>query len=169
MPIRLKYQGPNGETRRWTIKEIIQGRPIDRPTHVMLVHFPIAFYIGALVFDIVSHLGSFPSAPLMATWLILGAFIGTLGAALTGLVDRSTMRPGSRTRATATRHMLVQFGAGAVFVVDFILRWSDRHGARASWGWIALDVIGVLAVSVGADIGGQMVYKMGFRVSGAGE
>src|SRR5437773_1266538 len=101
MPIRLKYQGPDGETRPSTIKEIIQGKPVDRATHVMFVHFPIAFYFGALGFDLLSRLGTFPTAPLMATWLLLAAFIGTLGAALTGLVDRSTMRPGSRIRGTA--------------------------------------------------------------------
>ena len=48
MAIRLKYRAPTGETRLWTLREILQGKPIDRPTHPMLVHFPIAFYIGAL-------------------------------------------------------------------------------------------------------------------------
>jgi hypothetical protein len=48
MAIRLKYRAPTGETRPWTLREILEGKPIDRPTHPMLVHFPIAFYIGAL-------------------------------------------------------------------------------------------------------------------------
>ena len=34
--------------------------------------------------------------------------------------------------------------------------------------WIVLDAIGVLVVMVGADLGGKMVYKMGFRVGGEG-
>jgi len=43
--------------------EILQGKPIDRPTHPMLVHFPIAFYIGALGLDVLSRIGRFPAAP----------------------------------------------------------------------------------------------------------
>ena len=67
---------PSGERRRWTLKEFVQGRPIGHPSHVMFVHFPVALYIGALGLDIVSRIGHFPSAPLAATWLILGAFAG---------------------------------------------------------------------------------------------
>jgi uncharacterized membrane protein len=164
MAIRLRYRSPTGETRPWTLTEIIQGKPVDRPTHPMLIHFPIAFWIGALWIDVISRLGRFPSAPLMATWLILGGFIGFAAAATTGLVDRSTMRPGSRIRKLASRHMLVQYAATAVFVVDFALRWSHRHDVHSSALWIVLDVIGVLTVVSGADLGGQMVFKMGFRV-----
>lgn len=164
MGINLKYRSPTGETRPWTLLEIVQGKPLDRPTHPMLVHFPIAFYYGALGLDILSRAGGFAAAPLAATWLILGAFAGTLLAATTGLADRSTMKPGSRIRAKANVHLGIQLTATAVFVLNFILRWSDRHVADAKPLWIALDAIGVLVVSVGADFGGQMVYKMGFRV-----
>jgi uncharacterized membrane protein len=167
MAISLKHRLPNGETRAWTLKEIVQGKPVDRPTHPMVVHFPIAFYIGALALDVLSHLGRFPAAPLAGSWLILGAFAGTLAAVATGLADRSTFRPGSRVRKVATRHMLVQFSAAAVFIVNFILRWPHRHDVHSSVAWIVLDVIGVLLVGFGADLGGQMVYKMGVRVGTA--
>jgi uncharacterized membrane protein len=168
MAIKLRYQSPTGETRPWTLKEIIQGKPVDRPTHPMFVHFPIAFWIGALWIDVISRLGRFPSAPLMATWLILGGFIGFAAAATTGLADRSTMRPGSRIRKLASQHMLVQYTATALFVIDFAVRWSHRHDAHSSALWIVLDVVGVLVVTFGADLGGQLVFKRGFRV-GPGE
>src|SRR2546428_11462945 len=98
MAIQLKYRSPTGETRPWTLREIIQAKPIDRPTHPMLIHFPIAFYVGALGLDLLSRFGTFPSAPLAATWLIIGAFAGFGAAATAGLVDRSTMKHGSRVR-----------------------------------------------------------------------
>jgi uncharacterized membrane protein len=162
--IQFKNHLPSGETKPWTLREIIQGRPIDRVTHPMFVHFPIAFYIGALGLDVMSKLWTFPSAPLAATWLIIGAFAGTAAAALTGLVDRSTMKPGSRMKKVANTHMWVQFAAAGVFIVNFALRWSDRHLPESKPLWILLDLIGVLAVTIGADIGGKMVFKMGYRV-----
>ncbi|MGZ4105142.1 MAG: DUF2231 domain-containing protein, partial [Actinomycetota bacterium] len=93
----LRYTGPSGEQRPWTLKEIVQGKPLGHPSHAMFVHFPVAFYIGALGLDVVSRIGHFPSAPLAATWLILGAFAGSLFAVPTGLVDWWGMKPGSRT------------------------------------------------------------------------
>jgi len=167
--IQLKHRSPSGETRPWTLREIIQGRPFDRVTHPMFVHFPIAFYFGALGLDVLSKLWTFPFAPLAASWLIIGAFAGTAAAAITGLVDRSTMRPGSKIRGVANQHLWVQLAAAGVFILNFALRWSDRHLAEAKAIWIILDVIGVLVVSVGADIGGRMVYKMGFRVGGSAD
>jgi len=163
MAIMLKYRAPTGETRPWSLREILQGKPIDRPTHPMLVHFPIAFYIGALGLDVLSRIGRFPAAPLAATWLILGSLAGFAVAALTGLAERSTMRHESRIRTLATRHMLLQYAAAAIFVADFAIRWSQRHDLHASLLWIALDLIGVLVMTVASDIGGRMVFKIGYR------
>lgn len=163
MAFALKYRSPTGEERPWKLREILQGKPMDRPTHPMLVHFPIAFYVGALGLDLLSRIGEFPSAPLAASWLILAAIAGFAAAALTGLVERSTMRRGSKIRTLATRHMLAQYAAAIIFVIDLALRWGDRYAARASLLWITLEVIGVLAMSVGSDIGGKMVYKIGYR------
>ena len=132
----------------------------------MLVHLPIAFYIGALGLDVLSRIGRFPAAPRAATWLILGSFAGFAGASLTGLAERSTMRQESRIRTLATRHMLLQYTAAAIFVADFAIRWSHRHDVHASFLWIALDLIGVLVMTVASDIGGQMVFKIGYRSLG---
>ena len=161
MAIRLKYRSPTGETRPWTLREIIQGRPIDRPTHPMVVHLPIAFYLGALGLDVLSRLGRFSAAPVAATWLILAALVAVVGAAITGLADRASA--GGKVRTMATRHALYQVAAAVIFATNLAIRWSDRHVAEADASWIALDVVGSLVMTVGADIGGRMVYKVGWR------
>src|SRR5205823_5908394 len=97
--VKLRYRSPSGETRSWTLREILQGKPIDRPIHPMLVHFPIAFYVGALALDLLSRAGRFPAAPLAGTWIVL-------------------------------------------------------------------EILGVLVMTVAADIGGSMVFKIGYRVEG---
>ena len=164
MAIQLRYRSPTGETRPWTLKEIIQGKPINRPTHPMLVHFPIAFYFGALALDIMSRVATFPSAPLAATWAILGALAATVGAATTGLADWATIRRGSRAKALANRHLLLQLTVAAVFVVVLALRWGDRHRPEANVLWIVLEAIAVAILIVAADLGGRLVYWIGMRV-----
>jgi uncharacterized membrane protein len=131
----------------------------------MLIHFPIAFYIGALGLDVLSRLGGFPAAPLASTWLILGALAGFVGAATAGLADRSAMPKGAKIRGLATRHALVQVAAAAIFVVNLAVRWSDRHEPESDVVWIALGAVGALVAAIGADIGGRMVYAMGWRPS----
>jgi len=157
---------PSGERRRWTLKEFVQGRPIGHPSHVMFVHFPVALYIGALGLDIVSRIGHFPSAPLAATWLILGAFAGSLFAVPTGLVDWWGMKPGSRARKVANKHLLLQLTTAGIFVVNEVVRWSHRNDPRAHSLWIVLGAIGVITLTLGQYFGGVLVYRIGFRVYG---
>lgn len=163
MAIKLRHTSPTGETRMWTLREILQGKPIDRPIHPMLIHFPIAFTMGALGLDVLSRLGDFPAAPLAATWLLVGALAGYLGAAIVGLADRSAMPKGVKIRRTATRHALVQGVAALVGLGNLVVRWSDRTVAESEATWIVLGLVGSVIVGVGADIGGRMVYAMGWR------
>ena len=114
----------------------------------MFVHFPVAFYFGALGLDVLSRLGRFPAAPLAATWLLIGAFAGTVFAALTGLVDWWGMVPGSRKRRWATWHMLLQLTTLGIFLVDFAIRWADRHQPEAVVLWIGLETVGVSVLAV---------------------
>ena len=161
----LRYRSPSGESRPWTLKEIIQGKPIGRPTHPMLVMFPIAFYIGALLMDLLSR-ASFPGGPRAGTYAVIGAVAVAIPAIITGLTDRSFMRQGSRIRQVATRHMIFQLTATAIFVLNLAVRYSDRNIDKAKLLWIVLDVLGTLVVIIGGDVGGQMVFKMGVRVAG---
>ncbi|MGE5460776.1 MAG: DUF2231 domain-containing protein [Solirubrobacterales bacterium] len=165
MAVRLRYHSPTGETRMWTLRQIAQGKPIGRPIHPMLVHFPIAFTIGALGLDVLSRLGTFPAAPLAATWLLLGALAGFFGAAIAGLADRSAMGSGAKVRRIATRHALVQATAAAIGAANLAVRWSDRSVPESGVLWIVLGAAGALMVGIGADIGGRMVYGMGWRPS----
>jgi len=104
------------------------------------VHFPVAFYVGALGLDVLSRVGRFPAAPLAATWLLIGAFAGTVFAVTTGLVDWWGMVPGSKKR---------------------------RHRAEADPLWIVIEAVGVAVLIVAQWFGGVLVYGMGMRVSTA--
>lgn len=165
MPV-IMLRAPDG--RRWTLKELIAGKPLGHPSHPMFVHFPVAFYVAALAFDVMSRVGRFgDSAPLSATWLIIGAFAATVILLITGLVDYFGMVPGSTKRRWATQHMLFQLAAFAFFVVNLAIRWPDRFLRDAKISWIVLDALGVAFMMVGQYLGGILVYRFGMRVSTA--
>ena len=164
MAIRLKYRSPSGESRMWTIKEIVEGKPLGHPSHPLFIHFPLAFYIGVLGIDLMTKFGTFPSAVLATTWLLMGAFAGTAAAALTGLVDWWGMRKGSLTRHKTNQHMFFQLVTAGIFIVNFILRYGDRHLHEARAYWILIDLVGVITLTIGQYLGGMLVYGIGFRV-----
>jgi uncharacterized membrane protein len=161
----IQLSAPGG--RRWTFKEIVQGKPLGHPSHAMFIHFPVAFYIGAFSFDVMSRIGHFPSAPLTATWLIMGAGLTTIPAATTGLVDWFGMVPGSTKRRWATRHLIFQILAASFFVANLAARFGDRGLPEAKTLWIVLGGAGVVFLTIGQWLGGVLVYELGMRVSTA--
>ena len=161
----IQLSGPGG--RRWTFKELVLGKPLGHPSHAMFIHFPVAFYIGAFGFDVMSRVGHFPSAPLTGTWLIMGAALMTVPAVITGLVDYFGMVPGSTKRRWATRHLILQVIAAGFFITNLAVRFGDRGIAEAKTVWIVLGGVGVVALTIGQWLGGVLVYELGMRVSTA--
>jgi uncharacterized membrane protein len=168
MAIRLKYRAPDGTTRMWNLKEIVQGKPLGHPSHPLFVHFPIAFYSAILAFDILSRITPSPGLVLAGSYLYLGAFAATVLLLITGLTDWFSMVKGSSKRRLATTHMLWQLSASAFFIVTFIIRWPDRALPQADTLWIILEAIGYLILVVGQYLGGVLVYEKGMRVSTGG-
>jgi uncharacterized membrane protein len=160
---------PTGEDRFWTLKEFVQGKPLKHPSHTMFVHFPIAFFMGALFLDVASLFLDIPPAPLMATWLIFGGLAGAALAVITGLVDWFDMVKGSSKRRWATVHMLLQLASIALFDANLFIRLGDRGQPAAEISWIVLGALGVGIQLVGNWYGGVLVFEKGMRVSTGGE
>lgn len=165
MPISLTNKA---EGRGWTLKEWIQGRPLGHPSHPLFIHFPIAFYLAVLVFDVMTRIEPNPGLVLAGTYLLIGAALATLAAALTGLVDWWGMVPRSSKRRIATRHMLFQLTAAGFFLTTLVIRFGDRFQPQAEMLWIVLEVIGYLVIIVGQYLGGVLVYEKAMRVSTGG-
>ncbi len=165
MPISLTNKA---EGRGWTLKEWIQGRPLGHPSHPLFIHFPIAFYLAVLVFDVMTRIEPNPGLVLAGTYLLIGAALATLAAALTGLIDWWGMVPRSSKRRIATRHMLFQLTAAAFFLATLAIRFGDRFQPQADMLWIVLEVIGYLVIVVGQYLGGVLVYEKAMRVSTGG-
>jgi uncharacterized membrane protein len=148
---------------RWTLKQVIQGKSIRRPTHPIIVFFPIAFMAGALMFDIVSRIGV-DGLVKGSTLIVTGAAVTACLAIIPGLLDRSDMRPGSPIHRVATRHMYIQSTATAQFVVNLIVHWADYNATTATIPMLLLDAVAATVVIVGGDAGVQMVFRYGAKV-----
>jgi uncharacterized membrane protein len=137
-------------------KATIGGHPI----HPMLIPFPIGFFVGALVCDIILAFTGNPFWPQVSVVLIGFGIVGALLAALFGFIDYATASMPADAKATATRHMTLNLLGVAVFVVAFWL----RLGNNVSSAGIVLTIIGVLVLAVGGYLGGHLAYHFGVGV-----
>lgn len=162
MPISLRN---TAQDRPWTLKEWVQGKPIGHPSHPMFVHFPIAFYLAVIVFDVMALIE--PNAGLMQAnvYLLIGAGLATVILATTGLVDWFGMVKGSSKRRLATLHLLFQVTAAVFFLTTLVLRLGNRGVDQPETVWLVLELIGYAIIIVGQYLGGVLVYERGMRVS----
>jgi uncharacterized membrane protein/nitrite reductase/ring-hydroxylating ferredoxin subunit len=131
---------------------------LGHPIHPMLIPFPFAFLTGAVLFDAA---GWFRDAP---SWWTTGGHLGLAGiatallAAIPGLVDYLyTVPPASSAKERATKHMLANLTAVALFAAA----WWIRGGAATRPGLmvLALEVVGLGLLGAGGYMGGTLVTR----------
>ena len=136
-----------------------------RPLHPMLVHFPIALYPTSLVFDALSHLSE-DGTPFVrgAFTLIVIALVVSALAVAAGFADFLPIENGSRTWRIAVVHMSFQLVTAGLFLANAVLRGRDLDVTATPVGPVILGVVGLATLTVGAALGGELVYRHGRRV-----
>jgi len=128
---------------RWTLREVVRGKPLRHPSHPLFVHFPAALPLAAFAFDIASRVHADLTLPRAAFYNLAFALGMTLPAAVTGLVDYLPMVPGSRKRRLGTYHLLCQLSAAALFAASLAIRLLDYDARQRPrqllrcWAWAA--------------------------------
>jgi uncharacterized membrane protein len=148
-----------------------------KPFHPPLTDIPIAAYLFAAVFDVLSgalhssHQDVAEQLFRAGTWTILGGAAVSVLAALTGWADwHRSSTPGTQARRTANTHALTMITVTVLTLVNLVLRltaFSDHTSTPI--GIIVLSVVIAVLVSVGATFGGSLVYDYGFNVETAGD
>ncbi|HWR84852.1 MAG TPA: DUF2231 domain-containing protein [Rhodoglobus sp.] len=145
-------------------RSILAG-PYGHPFHALLITIPIGAWTASLVFDIVAGItGDTEAFSRGAVWLIGIGIAGAVLAAITGLMDYSTLRRGTKAKRVA----LIHAGFNTVAIVLFSISLAVRiaHGYEdASVAGIVLSVVAILAVAVSGTLGGELAYRYGIRVA----
>lgn len=139
-------------------KATLGGHPI----HPMLVPFPIAFFIGALITDIISHWGDPIFWPRMSVVLIGLGIIGALLAAIFGFIDYMTAPLSEGAKKTATTHLALNLIVVVIFIIAFFVRLGD---ATSTLGYV-LTVLGVIVLFFSGYLGGKLVFEGGVGMKG---
>jgi uncharacterized membrane protein len=141
-----------------------------RPLHPMFTHFPIAAYVLAAGFDIISVVGgphrSWAGQLWHAgTYVLIGGLAICLVTMMTGFAD--LIRFGER-RSPVVRiiavHVCIMAAVFMIGVGDLALRLSDLHRASTPPAVLILTIAAAVGVCTGAFFGGTLVYKHGAGV-----
>jgi len=135
--------------------------------HPMLVHFPIAFLLAFFAVDAVATVAKKPSWREVASWFL---YLGTVAAAFTvlaGFIAADTVPHGDNVHAIMERHE--HFGISVLSLATVLSLWRMKTGAAlhgvANGLFLSAAAILCLLLSLGADLGGLMVYKYGVAVA----
>ncbi|MDQ1747097.1 MAG: hypothetical protein QOD07_1360 [Frankiaceae bacterium] len=148
-----------------------------KPLHPPLTDVPITAYLFAAVFDILSvalhssHHEVGRQLYVAASWTLLGGAGVSLLTALTGWADwHRSSEPGTQARRTINAHAITMILVTVLVLVDILVRfagYSDRGWAPA--GIVVITAVAAVLVSIGATLGGSLVYDYGFNVETAGD
>jgi uncharacterized membrane protein len=141
-----------------------------------LTDFPIAAYILAAVFDVISTVAGDSHAFARDLWhagtySFLGGAIVSVLAALTGLWDAwKSSEAGTQARRTINTHATIMVAVTVLAIVDIAWRLNDYHTQLTTpIGITILSVVIAILVSLGATFGGSLVYDYGFNIETAGD
>ena len=149
------------------IKALLQGKPLKHPLHPAVVHLPIALLLFSLILDLIAFAADGDAGrPWVrgATYCLALGVIGALLAAVPGFADYSDIRRDHSARKVATRHMLLNLVAVALFGVALALRYPQRFDAAPPTVPFFLSLVGNAIIGYSGYLGGILVYDDGIGV-----
>ena len=131
----------------------IKGHPI----HPMLIPFPVAFFTGTLIFDILGIVNDNRNFWSIGEWLVIAGIIGAVLAAVPGVIDYfGTVPPDSSAKKRATKHGLTNI----TMLILFCIAAYYRRGENASSTVIlALEGVGFILMCIAGWMGATLVYR----------
>ena len=142
------------------LQDFLNGSWLGHPLHPVLTDVVVGAATVVVLLDVLRIVFGVPGLELATTWTVGLTVLSALGTIVTGLTDFKDTAPGSNSRNVAGLHGLINIGGTALFAVALVLRLLDHNN------WAALTfVAGYGVVSVGAFIGGHVVFKYGEMVN----
>jgi len=127
------------------------------PLHPVLVAFPIAFFTGTLIFDLIGLVYSRNDFHITAMYLQMAGIGFALLAAVPGIVDYLfVVPPKSSAKRRGARHGFINATMVIIFIVALVLRQKEDVSFVII---ISLEIIGVILLSIAGWLGGTLVFR----------
>ena len=141
-----------------TVRNVLDGAPMELPLHPALTDVPIGAWTAALVFDGLDLATGSKAMRNAADASLAVGVAGGLAASVTGLSDWRYLSGGSRRMGAA--HGILNVAGLALSGASLVLRASGRRKA----GQLAF-LAGFSISGTAAHLGGELSYNHGLRVN----
>jgi uncharacterized membrane protein len=146
--------------------EFFPGLAVMPNIHPLIVHFPIAFLSAFFVLDLVGSVINNENWRNAASALLYLGVIGVAAAVLAGFQAAENLPHGGEIHEIMESHE--HYGLTVAFLSVFLAIWRffSKSTIKGFANFVHLFFAGlmVLILSLGADLGGQMVYGHGAGV-----
>ncbi len=150
---------PQVETRpSQAVQNFLNGVWLGHPLHPVLTDVPVGAWTTTLVLDVITFLTENESLGTAADLTLATGLAVAVPTALTGLTDWKDTY--AQERKVGLLHGLTMVVSVSAYSAALIAR---RRGARSRG--VALASVGYVAMSLGAFMGGDEVYRLGYGVN----
>lgn len=141
----------------------MHGNPFDPRTvifarhaqHVVLIHFPIALFIAAVIFDLIAHWTRRRAFADAAYYNLLAAALATIPTLITGIIAWQLQLEGQKLKGILLQHFLLGNLSGALICLVWWLHFRARKKMGEPPAYrLLIETIAVLVVIATAHLGG---------------
>ena len=123
--------------------------------HVVLIHFPIALFISAVVFDLIAHWTKGRGLAQAAYYNLLAAAISTLPVLATGILAWQFQLEGQKLKGILLLHLVLACVSSVMIWLVWWVHFRARRRAEVLPGYrLALEFLGVGIVALTGHLGG---------------
>jgi nitrite reductase/ring-hydroxylating ferredoxin subunit/uncharacterized membrane protein len=160
---QVRWSKPLGDfNHRWLsalfhpirpIQNFLNGTWLGHPVHAVVTDVPIGALTVSIVADLIGQ-------PIVADVSLVLGVLAMIASAVTGAADYTEVDGNARSRATV--HSVIMVASLVVYAISLLIRSGSPADRLVP---IVLSVVGYLLLSLGAMIGGDLVYLIGTHVN----
>jgi len=140
--------------KRYTMRSYasIKGHPI----HPALIAFPVAFFTGTFIFDILGIIYDNDVLYAVSYYMQISGIAGSVLAAIPGVIDYfKTVPPKSSAKKRATQHGL----SNVTMLILFTIAWWLKGSEVNPYIILTLEIAGIILLLIAGWLGGTLVYR----------
>jgi nitrite reductase/ring-hydroxylating ferredoxin subunit/uncharacterized membrane protein len=135
------------------IQNFLNGSWLGHPVHAVVTDVPIGALTVSIIADLIGQ-------PVVADVSLVLGVLGMVAAAVTGGADYAEVDGTARNRATV--HSAVMVVSLALYVISLAIRSGSPADRLAP---VLIALVGYVLLTLGAAIGGDLVYLIGTHVN----
>ena len=123
--------------------------------HVVLIHFPIALLVAAVVFDLIAYWSKRRSFADAAYYNLLGAALATIPVIATGIIAWQLQLEGQKLKGNLLLHLVLGSLSSALICLVWWLHFRPRkrNDELPTYRFL-IEAVALLAVMATAHLGG---------------